>query len=395
MATFTGIRRPVREGSIRNAADNLRVALGSSVGSGRRRSLIARYKASLPAHNRFSVSDYDETLLIADAVTQHGHGRARIRGPLIGGSGVIGLRTRKARKDYADAIADMEYFVAGIPVACTYEVNEIMAQVWGQRPLYDSDGNELTGQAKLEKRGDIYDTWMHRLGWQHPIDGVSLADRAYNFVIECTERELAALDSSLPVARQQLLERLEDAIQARAEYLFDSFEDPSNDHQRDALNAMRKNKQILFRALRDATTIAAAKSAYATSLTAVNAVNVDHSPSWTVDGDPPSGHPANSHAVNYTKGTGKNKWKLSLHAHSAARSNAASKAMGDVLLDDFTDSEFEVTNVTTRAIDGDLSFDVQRKTGATGHPAAGTYNLEFTARNLNGPTVFEVAVTVS
>ena len=199
------------------------------------------------------------------------------------------------------------------------------------------------------------------------------------------------LSSDLASAKQQLLSKLDRAIEARCRYLFDGDSRPSNANQRAARDAMLKHRQTLIRALRTTTTLAAAQTAYATAETAVNAVTVDHSPSWSRlinDGTEPI--PA---SIAYTKGSGAAKWKLQLLAKTTARSHAASKAAGDVLLDDFSDANFEISATSQVAADASLEITIQRK--GTGHPAAGSYDLEFTARNLNGVSTQTVTITVA
>ena len=93
------------------------------------------------------------------------------------------------------------------------------------------------------------------------------------------------------------------------------------------------------------------------------------------------------------QGTGAAKWKLDLHAFSAANSAAKKLALGDVMLDPFSDENFELSNLANSATDGSLSFHVKRK--GSGHPARGSYELRLTARNYNGPSVLVVTVTVS
>ena len=69
---------------------------------------------------------------------------------------------------------------------------------------------------------------------------------------------------------------------------------------------------------------------------------------------------------------------------------------GPIKVEDFTHPEFElVARIPAYPIVNDVTLRLQRKTGATGHPAAGKYDLELTARNLNGPTVLKVTVTVA
>ena len=285
-------------------------------------------------------------MLLVDAGSLQRHSLPRLYGRTSEGD-PRGIYTRKDRKNHANRISEMEHFTLAMPKACRYGIEKILDQVRGAAPVHDDDGNVLTGQPALEKRGDIYDEWMRLLGWNHPINGVTLAERRYAFILECTVSELNELHPNLDIAKQQLLERVEDAITARCRFLFDRDTDPSNQAQRDAKDAMLKERQVMSRSLRTATTLAAAQTAHNAAVAAVNAVSVAGAPSWSRDGgEPLSDQRRNFHAAAYTKGTGKNKWVLPIHAHTAARSNAASRERGLVLLDSFTHPEFEVANIS-------------------------------------------------
>ena len=391
MATYTGITRPVVESDLNYRVNLFLVAL-SRINRLNDNPYVRKYRESIPAVNGFRPQDFNRDLLLAEAV--HRGNRPRLDYIQVATGTYNSIRTRKDRDALARSIAEMFRVMDLMYVACEHGLYPIRKQLRGTMPVHDDEGNVLTGQAALEKRGDLYDKWHKRLGWNAEVDGVSLDDRIYNFMRECVDEQTALLSDDLQTAQQQLVERMDDAMAARCRYLFDGADHPSNENQQAAVYAISKHKQQLVRKLRTVTTVDAAKTAHASAVASVNSELVPKSPVWTVDGDPPSGHPSNPnhHESTYTRGTGKNKWKVSLHAHTPARSNAASLKEGEILLDEFSDPNFEVTNVTTRAADGDLSLNVQHK--GAGHPPAGNYALHLTGRNRNGPTTFELAVTV-
>ena len=338
---------------------------------------VATLRAESAAYHGVVVDGTDAPRLLAEVITKHENEQPWHYAGQQDGTGSASIAGRDSRTEMIQRWASYECALSTQAAKLLAELYVARRRVLGELPALDTDGNPIdetvTGgynRAWIARR-DLYNSFVC-----HAYGPTTLTPYLRGRVTASLAVPVSFSDD-VTVARQQALSRLDQAIDARCKYLFDGHCEPANQHQRAARESMLSERQKLLRAVRKAASVTAVTTAHTTALTAVNAVPVSNSPVWTVDGDPPSGHPASSHTVAYTRGTGKNKWKVSLHAHSSARSNAASKAMGDVLLDGFTDPNFEVANVTNRAVDGDLSLVVQRKAGETGHPAAGTYKLAF------------------
>ena len=114
------------------------------------------------------------------------------------------------------------------------------------------------------------------------------------------------------------------------------------------------------------------------------------------------GEPFHGNAVTSAYTTGSTPWTLDVHCFNtgkvSATTNARALTYGPIKLEPFVDDDFELSTWTPAApavpVVNDLYVRVQRKTGATGHPAAGTHTFQITARNFQGPTVLNVTVTV-
>ena len=300
------------------------------------------------------------------------------------------VRSRASRQRLNAVRADRSSSDRHIRVIAAARACEMWKRLAGTLPILDAEGNPLTGDAHRRARIDLNNRDVCRFWAGGVIDGKNTVERQVEFVRTWLAEEQAKISGNFQEAREQMLDAFDAAMTGRLLHLFDGASEPSGDEQRAAKDAALIERQKLVRALRTATTVTAAATARDTAISAVNAITVATGLQWSYG----SGEPMPT-TISYTKGTGKNKWKAQFHAHTATRSDALSLAAGMVLLDDFTHPEFEVVGLSNRATDGDLSFTLQRKTGASGHPAAGTYTLRFTVRSLLGPNEVSINVVVS
>ena len=268
--------------------------------------------------------------------------------------------------------------------------------VAGTSPAKDAQGNDMPETTPEEQlaawvvRRDLYNsTLCHFWGKQAPADELNRRIGAMTS---------HAISSKLSEAKQQLRSKFDRAMTARLRYLFDGETRSHNSDQRDAHDAMLRHRQILNRALAAATTKTASETAATAAIAALAAVTVAHVPDWLDSTGEPKGKTC---PVTYTKGTGSRKWKLDLDVQNAGRVTTEDgvrtrdDTYGPIAIEPFTHPEFElVTRTTAHPIVNDVTLRLQRKTGATGHPAAGTYSLELVARNFRGPSVLTVNVTV-
>ena len=302
------------------------------------------------------------------------------------------IHGRENRQALLTAWADREDRLQAASARAIHEASDAKLQIRGTIPTLDSSGNAMPSTtAEQRKALWLRRQWLYNNRLCHMRRGVLALARIRSLMAAMTPH---ALSANLATAKQQLLARYDRAVTARCLYLFDGHAQPHNEQQRAARDAMMQGRQNLVRALRKVTSIATGETVTNSEIAVTNATAVAGSPAWDDNGDPLSGFPALAHSSTYTRGRGKSKWKVALHAFTATNSDEASKSAGDVLLDDFAHPEFEVVNVRNRASDGDLNFDVRRKTGASGHPAAGVYVLQLTARNLRGPSTITLTVTV-
>ena len=272
---------------------------------------------------------------------------------------------------------------------------EALAVIKGTSPAKDSAGNDLPETTDAER--DI--AWRERQRlWNEFLCPLMDNNQSVNFIqnwIATAPRH--ELSSELEPAKRQLLSKFDRAAKSRLEYLFDGVDFASNSGQRAARDAILRERQLLVRELANAGTVGPAETATNARIAALASVSVAYSPDWLDSTGEPKG---TSCTATYTKGS--TPWKLDLDVQNAGRITTKDgirtrdDTYGPIKVEDFTHPEFElVARIPAYPIVNDVTLRLQRKTGATGHPAAGKYDLELIARNLHGPTVLKVTVTVA
>ena len=370
------------ESILRRAAYNMRSLLRNATkwqAQGNIVSWIRQTKA--PFDTDFPTDEVDAALLASESATTYRHKRlhALRNDPLE----LASLHTRKDVKAYADAVAQRAIIRFAAPKLLVKELAHATAQVSGTAPVHDDQGTTLSGVPAKEKRVRISNYWNTQLCDSRTINGETRNARWAKHSILAWEKFEGQLADDLPTARQQLIERLDDAIEARSMFHFGRHH-PHNANQQAARYAMDAARQSLVDALEDATTIAGAQVAFTTAEGTVNATNVEGQPQFFHG----SVHiTASDYADTYTTGTGDSAWKLVMSIRNTGRDHASNGKV-KVKLPDSDDFQFAIA----RQNDTSLTVTITRK--GTGHPSAGGYPLTFEARNHQGAARLQLNITV-
>lgn len=189
--------------------------------------------------------------------------------------------SRRQRRQAARAWADHVVTILGRATGFIGMVRRLAAQVAGDLPVYDAQGQALTGQAAITKRQEIY---AGDLCTRWRTAGNSGAMAAW--LRTATNHDFAAgtLSPDLSTAQEQLLERIDDAARDHLAYLLDT-EDPAyalpiGSQQATALNLLEQRRQNGRRSIRSAPTVATARTRANTAIALVEGVVIESSPLW-------------------------------------------------------------------------------------------------------------------
>lgn len=189
--------------------------------------------------------------------------------------------TRRGRRRVTEECGRRYLTHAGRVVAMIGEVRRLGAMVAGDLPVHDNLGTELTGAAALTRRQEIYEGELCAW-WRLINDSSALRTRIRNAV----EWDLPhdALSSDLPVAKAQLLERIDDAAADHLCYLFDAEEPslarPFDTEQQTAARLLSSRRQAGRRTVLAAETVAAAAVASRLAVSRIEGVGIEHAPQW-------------------------------------------------------------------------------------------------------------------
>lgn len=268
----------------------------------------------------------------------------------------------------------------------------LAGQIGGHYPVADDAGAELSGAAAWRKRIDLYNHWGCLLWADGPVDGKQqyerITEQALAWLAELNAQPLSAAES-----REVFLDRFDDETAAREEHLCDG--PVARPAHVEARYAMQAGRPALKRALAAATDTAAMQAAYDAALASALAVTVPDAPVFEGDSQPLPPSP-----WRYSKGAGKRKWGVHIHAHTEANAETFGAkaedrlAQGQVVFEPFEHAEFELEAGSANPAGG-RNATLRRKTGATGHPAAGSYPIVIEARNYNGVSRLEATVEVA
>ena len=300
-------------------------------------------------------------------------------------------RSKKRKEALVKERAEIDLTVEKCLELFRRKAKRIMYQIAFGSWLEDAQGNALTGQAAVNKRIELYNKWGCLFYWNEEVDGLNY-DRRVAAQALAWLREAGAETPPLSESKELEMERFDNATR---DYCVRQFgaEEPRNAQQQTVRYAALRERQKLERAVESAVSATAASAAADTAIAAVEALEVQHAPNWT----DAAGEPLHSRTLSAAYTTGSTPWKLDLTCFSTGSSPGGARAdtYGYPALLPFVDEDFEVVSRTpTTPITGDLYLRVQRKTGATGHPAAGEHVFTLEARNFQGIGKLVVTVTV-
>lgn len=189
--------------------------------------------------------------------------------------------TRRERQQVARAWADRNLLLSGRAVGFIGRLRNLAAQVAGDRPVHDAQGLVLTGQAAFARRQEIY---AGELCTQWRLAGDHTAMMEWLRTATGYDLAAGALSPDLPVAKQQLCERIDDAARDHLAYLLDcedpAYARPVGTEQSTAVALLERWRQAGRRSVRVAATAALALTASTNTINLVEGVVVEHAPVW-------------------------------------------------------------------------------------------------------------------
>ena len=199
----------------------------------------------------------------AEIVLDGRHGvPLRVRG---GPDGAVHtLHTRAARREWREAWARHVARLHDRAVAYAAEIHRQFDQVDYTAPVAGSDGQVLTGQAELDDRyrrwGEFIDGWHYSAG-QSRVERQNKAKRRTALTSTRFDPTPRTLSSDIGIAREQLMDQLDDAAAGMRRWLLDGGRDAANAVQRGAIERLEEQRQAGRRSLRTAATLTALGSA--------------------------------------------------------------------------------------------------------------------------------------
>ena len=301
------------------------------------------------------------------------------------------LYTQAQRKAYIDAWGKDGVIMFDRAQGYLFDLRDLVARIVGDLPVHDDQGVELTGADALN----------HRLYTLYQVNLRSFAGQTYQTWFErfrnATKYDISpdVIAPDVKVAREQYMERLQDAVDARIAWLFDGDTNPANALQVAAQQLLAAKLQEGKRSFRTCTTLQSLASAWQTLKTQVEDVNVEGKPIWqTGTGSVISGK---THSVTYTEPVdAEDSWSVGLRVvHPSETISGISKAdLGNIVLDIPEPPEGWVVVAAPRKAPNNHEIDVAISWSGDEAPAEGSYILELTARHAGGPAMLQVKITV-
>lgn len=189
--------------------------------------------------------------------------------------------TRRQRRQVARAWADRTLLILGRAIGFIGNLRRLAAQVAGDLPVHDAQGQVLTGQAAFAKRQEIYAGDLCA-EWRRAGDRNAMKA----WLRSATNHDLDAgvLSSDISVAKAQLCERIDDAARDHLAYLLDcedpAYARPVGTEQSTAVALLERRRQDGRRSVRAAATAAAAMTDSTNAIAIVEGVVVEHAPVW-------------------------------------------------------------------------------------------------------------------
>ena len=312
------------------------------------------------------------------------------------------LHTRAERRGWRDAWARHIARLHDRAVMYAAEIHAQFDAIDYTVPVYDSEGQVLTGSAEINERhrlfGAYINNWHHvgpADGYQHPQARRNRARIRAALTSTRFDPTPGALASDVPTARGQLMDRLDDAAKEMRRWLLDGPASASaaNAAQEAALRLVESRRQAGRRDLRTRTTIAALQVAATTAVALIRGAGVEDAPAWQGS----NGLSITGGRVALTYGPpGTGRWTHALRGANPTPSVASKAAadLGDVVLDDADLPTGWTVTSAPRPAPAAHERDVTVAWSGAGAPAAGTHTLTLTARNACGPSNLTVTITV-
>lgn len=399
-----------RHTALVSMADHYRGALGEIIAG----ALIRVQRAPLAVNGLGTIAPAELSgAHVSDRAARHGYALpalpalAAARSPRLplalprapDGQSVIWIRTRGDWRRVLDAWHGRVSVVASRSAIMMRILHDELDVVAAVTPILGSDGQTITGPDALAAR----EAKFAALSSGYFSGQASEIDK---FLGRGAHPPPGSLSAVLPEAREQLLDRLDDAAAEVRGWLLDDPHGrgagPANTVQQTAILLLDRRRQDARRAVRGAVSVTAAGSTAVRHLALIRGVGVEDGPQWwrrhgvgtdvTITGAAP--YAGASVSLAYAEpATGR--WSQAFRAANPARpgGDKSAAALGAVVLDTpDTPAGWTVTDSPRAApVPG---RDVTIAWAGTGEPPAGTHFISLTARNGCGPAKIVAAITV-
>ena len=292
------------------------------------------------------------------------------------------IKTRKAIQAILTAWIEKRITLETQTRIYTGSVYDQIEKVAGRIPVTDSEGTVLTGEAAITERERISSIL------QTSITTAGVRAAMENIVIP------TGFSLNIDEACQQALEWLAAVAERKVNWIVNSqghpVVEPASADQVTALKNVETERQKGMIAVQRGTTVSAITTAYNTAETAINAVIVNNTPIWKMNTGNTIPLTNGRHVITYaTPFTA-----VSYRADNPIIDSEDTADMGDISIDKNGSPYFIFTrNTATGSITSSYSVTIDRNSTLP-NPKSGNYDVDLTARNRCGPTLFKVRIVV-
>lgn len=297
------------------------------------------------------------------------------------GAGVVWVRTRDQWRRIRDTWRARKIAIHSRAAVSLHSAHDQLDLVAGITPIRGDDGRVLPGPPAVEGLVAREALWS-QVETQYYSDLPRLAASLHGV----THPAVDAVSTDVGEARAQYLDRIADAAAAQRRWLLDGEGGPAHASQVSALRRLDSRRQAALRAVRAATTVAAATTTVSTHLALIRGAGVEDAPLWQVGSLP------NAREASYTyvaPATGR--WSRTVRVHNPRH---ATPTPGAIVLDDIDPPAGWTVTSTPRAAPHRDERDVLVTWASDDPPDAGTHRISITARNAIGPSQITITVTV-
>ena len=294
----------------------------------------------------------------------------------------ITIRTRKAMRAILTAWIEKRAELETRTRIYTNSFHERIQQIAGRLPVINSENIVLTGAAQIEERERI-STSLRTV-----ITSANIPSGVENVVIP------TGFSTDVDEASQQAFEWLSAAAQRKNNWIVNSEDyeivEPASSDQVSASKSVETERQKGIIAVQRSTTIAGVTSAYNIAKTAIDAVIVNNTPVWKLNTSNTIPLTDGRHVITYaTPFTA-----ISYRADNPVIDPEDARHMGEISIDKNISPYFIFT---THAAEGSIkaSYGITISRNSTlPNPKSGNYDIDLTARNNCGPTLFKIRIVV-